>query len=197
MTYQTCCGGIQSNNLDITEGETPYMIRKCLSSNDWNKAECNKNCCKNGGECIPTEQGGYCKDNDIYYDYGRDGGQNMKDADDAHRQYPYRHDPEFPYGRYERRYNRHEFDNRRWDRSYAQAQRNIVNRFLRNKVKYEDSDFNESSMKVFTPEKYSPITKVIMLISFLFIITILLSFLAYAFKFKYKTKYRNLLRKFL
>ena len=52
-------------------------------------------------------------------------------------------------------------------------------------------------MKVITPEKYSPITKVIMLISFLFIITIFLSFLAYAFKFKYKTKYRNLLRKFL
>ena len=73
----------------------------------------------------------------------------------------------------------------------------LMKMILRNKVKYEDSDFNESSMKVFTPEKYSPITKVIMLISFLFIITILLSFLAYAFKFKYKTKYRNLLRKFL
>ena len=68
MTGQReCCGKILSDNRDVTEGEPPYMFRKCLSTDSWNKAECNKNCCT-GGRCIATEQGGYCKVNNLETD---------------------------------------------------------------------------------------------------------------------------------
>ena len=162
-----CCGGISSNNRDITEGEAPYMFRKCLKTDIWNKSECNKDCCS-GGRCIATEQGGYCKVNNRYFYYRAIGGGAEKEkvflpTDEAHSQYPYKSDEEFPYGRSSSpgRPSRHEFDDRRYDRSYAQAQRDIVNRFRENTILHETSDSKESSIQTLTPDKYPPITKVI------------------------------------
>jgi hypothetical protein len=80
MTYQTCCGGISSDDPNVKEGSgPPYMFRNCFAapSSEWSKTQCKNHCCsKDGGgpngdlgSCVPTEDGGYCKYRDTYWKY--------------------------------------------------------------------------------------------------------------------------------
>ena len=80
MTYQTCCGGIASDDPNVKEGSgPPYMFRNCFAapSSEWSKTECKNHCCNkegggpsgNLGSCVPTEDGGYCKYRDTYWRY--------------------------------------------------------------------------------------------------------------------------------
>ena len=75
MTYQTCCGGISSDDPNVKEGSgPPYMFRNCFAapSSEWSKTQCKNHCCnrdgggsnKDLGSCVPTEDGGYWKYDD-------------------------------------------------------------------------------------------------------------------------------------
>ena len=83
MTYQTCCGGISSDDPNVKEGSgPPYMFRNCFAapSSEWSKTQCKNHCCNrdgggpsgNLGSCVPTEDGGYCKYRDTYWKYDGD-----------------------------------------------------------------------------------------------------------------------------
>ena len=80
MPYQTCCGGIASDDPNVKEGSgPPYMFRNCFAapSSEWSKTQCKNHCCNKGGggqdgdlgSCVPTEDGGYCKYRDTYWKY--------------------------------------------------------------------------------------------------------------------------------
>ena len=182
MTIQECCGGVKSNNADITEGSTPYMVRRCLNKNEWNKNECSNNCCDSGSYCIPTEQGGFCHNsNDNKYFRYRTGGtidnegsqqtENEKQfltETEARRQYPYLHEDEFPGTRLDDR-SRHQFDDRRYDRSYVQAQRDLVNRYMENSIEGENTDYKKST-EYSSSTMFTPTTNVIILILVLLVV---------------------------
>jgi len=97
MTYQTCCGGISSDDPNIKEGGgVPYMTRNCFSVNnsEWSKPECQQHCCDkdddgNIGSCIPTQDGGYCKFQDKYWRYDEDKSQYEIPATDTRSLEPY------------------------------------------------------------------------------------------------------------
>ena len=66
-TNQNCCGGVIAGT-HFLESDTkpPKIIKRCFaSSDDWNGRPCSNDdsdkCCGEGGQCIPTERGGYCK----------------------------------------------------------------------------------------------------------------------------------------
>tara|TARA_B110000977_G_scaffold198807_1_gene284540 strand:- start:440 stop:1057 length:618 start_codon:yes stop_codon:yes gene_type:complete len=183
MTIQECCGGINSNNADITEGSTPYMIKRCLNKNEWNKNQCSSNCCDSDSYCIPTEQGGFCQNRNTnkYFRYKTGGlidnmgirtSTNEKQIlteTEARRQYPYSHEDEFPYGRLND-VSRNQFDDRRYDRSYAQAERDIVNRYMGNQIKGTETEYKRSTEYLKEPLfKFTPMVKMIILIVILII----------------------------
>ena len=163
MGSQECCGGISRNNPDINGGDAPYMIEKCLKDkSNWSRANCSESCCSDGGYCSPTEQGGFCHNSDRnrYYRYieERNGDGNSISRPqymyetDARRQYPYRRGEisGIPGGD-----GIHSFDDRRYDRSYAQAKRDIVNKFMENGIMGQDTAYKRgteySSDRIFTP----------------------------------------------
>lgn len=84
-----CCGGIPSDNPDITESRVPYMFRDCLSESEWSKTSCDNHCCDKGtpekGTCIPTNEGGYCKYQDEYWRYNSSKEKERLSQDDAER----------------------------------------------------------------------------------------------------------------
>jgi hypothetical protein len=142
MTIQTCCGGILSNNRDVTESEAPYMFRKCLRyPEDWNKVQCSEDCCEDGGYCTTTENGGYCKDSSNRYYYYRNNEKIAISGESAHNQYPYHHSDVYPYPRHE---GRHHFDDRRYDRSYAQAQKDLLNEYREYSILHQDTSLKKS-----------------------------------------------------
>ena len=142
MTIQTCCGGILSNNRDVTESESPYMFRKCLRyPEDWNKVQCSADCCEDGGYCTSTENGGYCKDSSNHYYYYRGNEKIAISEESAHNQYPYRHSDIYPYAKHE---GRHHFDDRRYDRSYAQAQKDLLNEYREYSILHQDTPSRRS-----------------------------------------------------
>ena len=82
MTVQTCCGGISSDDPNMKRGRMPYMIRNCYSDPGWSLSSCQENCCDKNrydggskGQCVATQDGGYCKYRDRYWRY--DGGSQI------------------------------------------------------------------------------------------------------------------------
>ena len=82
MTVQTCCGGISSDDPNMNKGRMPYMIRNCYSDPEWSLSSCQENCCDKNrydggskGQCVATQDGGYCKYRDRYWRY--DGGSQI------------------------------------------------------------------------------------------------------------------------
>lgn len=164
-----CCGGIDRDNPDVKDTELPYMIENCIEEeNKWSRAKCNGSCCPNGGYCIPTEQGGFCHNSESnkYYRYGRDKPDGIKREiqylyeTDARRQYPYHHgesDEIFT------RHGVHSFDDRRYDRSYAQAQRDIINKFMQNGILDQDTPYKRGTEYI-NESVFTPTTNVLILI---------------------------------
>ena len=84
MTVQTCCGGISSDDQNMNTGRMPYMIRNCYSDPEWSLISCQENCCDKNrydggskGQCVATQDGGYCKYRDRYWRYDKDGSQTL------------------------------------------------------------------------------------------------------------------------
>ena len=85
MTVQTCCGGISSEDQNMKRGRMPYMIRNCYSDQEqWSLSSCQENCCDENrydggskGQCVATQDGGYCTYRDRYWRYERDGSQTL------------------------------------------------------------------------------------------------------------------------
>lgn len=194
MTIQECCGGISSDNTDITEGSTPYMIRKCINKDSWSKNNCAENCCDMDSYCIPTEQGGFCyNSNDNKYFTYRGGGRINQDGlrdesnekffiteVNARHQYPYMHNNEFEF---ETEHSRSEFDDRRYDRSYVQAKRDILNNYMENNIKNQNTDFKKDTTVVNQPFM-TPTTNVILLIIIIFVVICLINYIATVNKFR-------------
>jgi len=193
MTIQQCCGGIPSNNPDITEGSEPYMIKRCLKTSDWNKTQCNDNCCQGSDKCVPTEQGGYCQNANErkYYRYTEAGSGSDKEKQfltetEARRQYPYLHESvdTYPYGH--EISSRHHFVDRRYDRSYAQAQRDIVNGFMENSILDKETDYKKSteylSTSMFTPTMNIIILILVILVAIGIINTVVMRNKMYRFR---------------
>ena len=70
-----CCGGVTRNELDSTRDEPPHSIKGCIPHNrlrgggidgyrwEWETPCTGKqsiNCCKDGGDCKSSRDGGYC-----------------------------------------------------------------------------------------------------------------------------------------
>lgn len=153
-----CCGGISLDNPDMKEGAlsmggVPYMIKNCIQDDsNWSRTQCNNSCCQGEGYCIPTQQGGFCHNSEEnrYYRYGTPpSGGTVKETQylyevDARRQDPYKHSNDVfsELGS--------SFTSRRDERSYAQAQRDILNKFMENNIKDQDTT-GHLNKSVFTP----------------------------------------------
>ena len=85
MTKQTCCGNIEGGDSarpwpdgpSETRG-APQTTKSCYQSFDFQNC---KTCCEGGGECIPTSDGGYCKEGQRSYIYKN--GVQQKDMTKA------------------------------------------------------------------------------------------------------------------
>ena len=194
MTIQECCGGISSNNPDITEGSTPYMIRKCINKDKWSKNNCSDNCCDIDSYCIPTEQGGFCyNSNDNKYFTYREGGRINEDGTkdesnekfyiteaSARNQYPYMHNDDFEF---ETKHSRAEFDDRRYDRSYVQARRDILNNYMDYNILNQDTDYKKDTTII--DERFmTPTSNVILLIIIILIAICIINYVATINRFK-------------
>ena len=86
MTVQTCCGGIPSNDPNVSETSQPYMTRSCYPHDSWNVSECSMACCgSEDATCIPTSEGGYCVRDGSFYKYLRKPGETNKERFDVNR----------------------------------------------------------------------------------------------------------------
>ncbi len=199
MTIQECCGGIMSDNPDVTEGSVPYMIRRCMNKDEWNKTQCGDNCCDSNSHCIPTEQGGFCHDTsrNKYFRFSTGGSYNSDGImvtdnekqflteNEARSQYPYSHENNdsilFSSN------NRMQFDDMRYKRSYSQARRDIVNEFMNKNIlgtgKGKGKGNNNNN------EFFTPIEKIIILIVLVFICICLINYVNTTNRFN---RYRKL-----
>ena len=84
MTKQTCCGNIEGGSgarpwpdgPSETHG-APQTTKSCYQRFDYQNC---KTCCEGSGECIPTSDGGYCKDGEHSYIYKEGKKQVMTQA---------------------------------------------------------------------------------------------------------------------
>lgn len=95
MTVQTCCGGISSDDPTMNKGRMPYMLKNCYSDPQWSLSSCQENCCDKNrydggakGQCVATQDGGYCKYRDRYWRY-ENGSQNLFPRSDTRSLTPY------------------------------------------------------------------------------------------------------------
>ena len=166
-----CCGGVSLNNPDMKEtalamGGVPYMIKNCIKDDsNWSRTQCNNSCCQGEGYCIPTQQGGFCHNSEEnrYYRFGIPRpGETVKEIQylyevDARRQEPYNHSNDV-FSELDG-----SFTSRRDERSYYEAQRDIVNRFMENSIKNQDTPYKRST-EYLNESVLTPTTNVIILI---------------------------------
>ena len=166
-----CCGGISLDNPDMKDsalamGGVPYMIKNCIEDDsNWSRTQCNNSCCGDGGYCIPTQQGGFChnSEDNRYYRYGiPPSGGTVKETQylyevDARRQTSYNHSNDLfsELGA--------SFSSRRDERTYAQAQRDILNKFMENNIRDQDTQYKRSSGYL-NNSALTPTTNIIILI---------------------------------
>jgi hypothetical protein len=76
---QECCGSILSSDPHVNESDLPYMTRNCYGSDEWSLTECSKNCCgSSDATCSPTQEGGHCMRDGVYYKYKGSGSSRER-----------------------------------------------------------------------------------------------------------------------
>ena len=83
MTRQTCCGNIEAGKRPWPEGPSetrgaPKRTKNCYK--DFEYTECDE-CCDDGGDCSPSNIGGYCDLNNEPYIYENGTKQETDKAD--------------------------------------------------------------------------------------------------------------------
>jgi len=177
-----CCGGIERGiHYKETDIDPPSYVRRCFKDNEWNGMPCTREgdskCCPsdtgNGGECIPTTKGGYCKSDDeadFYYrgsnkknylQYSNDEQLDINDANDME---------DYFYERGDKKKKRKMTPEMRRFVERRTKNEEYIEKHLRDKRKSEQADTLKSKNKMIEQNKTIEIISSISIIHLIFLV---------------------------